>query len=690
MIGKRRKKQNTDPGTEEEANKSTLLGFRRVYVWSETQTEGAPLPSIGEVTGDATVYLDRLRHRCHPSARSPETPLCISTACGSSFTRKVSPSNLPATSPRPWARHSARPLPTALRAVDEMLSLHRNTGKKVSVLFHGGEPLLNFDVIQAVVEHAYADGNITFELQTNAALLNAERIKFLKDHGVGIGVSIDGPEAVHDAIRISRDGSGSYNAVLRGVELLRAADLSVGVLVVLTRANGQHVASTFDMLLRLGIRSFSFNPLFMAGRGGKNKELALSGYELFLAYRVLASKIIEHNRQCEVEEKRVEERTLKYMMQNIVRRDAAFMCMRTPCGAGTETLSFDTNGDVYVCDDFLHQPDFVLGNIHDGSLAQMLYHSPQVKQFSERTIAADPKCADCDWRMLCGGICPAHSYYEDQTATGERPECQFRQKMILHLFQLLAKGHASPDLFDRRPQETGGREFYFNINYTCNNRCVFCASDLTSPRTDHPELDVATFKALLTLNQVRKGDSVIVNGGEPTMTKHLPELLCSVAGTGAHSHLFTNGRRLSQRDYCQRILSTGVKKISIPIYGCEPEAHDRLTGIHGSFAQTVAGIAAVCECRARLALSLTLELKLLFFKPTLKLNASILSWIAREFPAVDCVSLNGLIVSKVVFGHWDELVATAAELRQSLNATLDAARSGRFESLTRSTTSRTV
>ncbi len=63
MIGKRRKKQNADTETEEEANKSALLGFRRVYVWDTAKPKA---------------------HRCHPSARSPETPVCISIACGSS------------------------------------------------------------------------------------------------------------------------------------------------------------------------------------------------------------------------------------------------------------------------------------------------------------------------------------------------------------------------------------------------------------------------------------------------------------------------------------------------------------------------------------------------------------------------------------------------------------------------------
>src|ERR1035437_10388498 len=89
MIGKRRKKQNTDPGTEEEANKSTLLGFRRVYVWSETQTEGAPLPSIGEVTGNASVYLDRLRQFVQVQGITVEYNESIAPAFGMSYGGRI-------------------------------------------------------------------------------------------------------------------------------------------------------------------------------------------------------------------------------------------------------------------------------------------------------------------------------------------------------------------------------------------------------------------------------------------------------------------------------------------------------------------------------------------------------------------------------------------------------------------------
>jgi antirestriction protein ArdC len=89
MIGKRRKKQNTDTGTEDEANKSALLGFRRVYVWDQAQTEGASLPSIGEVTGEAGVYLDRLREFVQVQGIALEYNETIAPALGISYGGKI-------------------------------------------------------------------------------------------------------------------------------------------------------------------------------------------------------------------------------------------------------------------------------------------------------------------------------------------------------------------------------------------------------------------------------------------------------------------------------------------------------------------------------------------------------------------------------------------------------------------------
>ena len=90
MIGKRRKKQDTNTKTDdEEANKSSLLGFRRVYVWDQAQTEGSPLPSIGEVAGEAGVYLDRLREFVQVQGIALEYNETIAPALGISYGGKI-------------------------------------------------------------------------------------------------------------------------------------------------------------------------------------------------------------------------------------------------------------------------------------------------------------------------------------------------------------------------------------------------------------------------------------------------------------------------------------------------------------------------------------------------------------------------------------------------------------------------
>lgn len=84
MIGKSHKKREQE-SDEAEENKSALLGFRRVYVWDESQTEGAPLPTIGEVTGEIGDYLDRLREFVEAQGITVELTEDIAPALGTAF-----------------------------------------------------------------------------------------------------------------------------------------------------------------------------------------------------------------------------------------------------------------------------------------------------------------------------------------------------------------------------------------------------------------------------------------------------------------------------------------------------------------------------------------------------------------------------------------------------------------------------
>ncbi|HEX7524646.1 MAG TPA: radical SAM protein, partial [Candidatus Deferrimicrobium sp.] len=96
---------------------------------------------------------------------------------------------------------------------------------KVSVTFFGGEPLLRFPLIQAAVGEARRMASerrkeISFSITTNGTLLTREIAVFLKENGISVCLSIDGPREIHDRNRPYASGRGSYEDVARGLSVL--------------------------------------------------------------------------------------------------------------------------------------------------------------------------------------------------------------------------------------------------------------------------------------------------------------------------------------------------------------------------------------------------------------------------------------------------------------------------------------
>lgn len=117
-----------------------------------------------------------------------------------------------------------------------------------NIVFHGGEPLLlSYPKMIRFLEIVRgAKTNFKITLQTNGTLLNEKWLSILQSFRVSVGVSLDGPPAVHDKHRLYRGGRPSYNAVLRAIDAIRSADLSVGVLAVADpEVSGAEVLSHF-------------------------------------------------------------------------------------------------------------------------------------------------------------------------------------------------------------------------------------------------------------------------------------------------------------------------------------------------------------------------------------------------------------------------------------------------------------
>jgi len=131
------------------------------------------------------------------------------------------------------------PESTFLAAVERIRNHCTQTGQKnIVLLFHGGEPCLlgakQFDAWCTAASEALAGlATVQFMLQTNGTLLDEKWIATLKKHKVRIGISIDGPRDLHDAVRVDRKGQGSYDKVIRGLDLLRESLTPFSILSVI-------------------------------------------------------------------------------------------------------------------------------------------------------------------------------------------------------------------------------------------------------------------------------------------------------------------------------------------------------------------------------------------------------------------------------------------------------------------------
>jgi uncharacterized protein len=114
----------------------------------------------------------------------------------------------------------------------------RSLQRSVTITFHGGEPCLagveNFDRWCRKARRGLADiTKVRLCLQTNGTLLNDQWASLLKEHKVETAISLDGPKAINDAQRVDHQGRGSYDAIVRGLESLRRADVPIQILSVI-------------------------------------------------------------------------------------------------------------------------------------------------------------------------------------------------------------------------------------------------------------------------------------------------------------------------------------------------------------------------------------------------------------------------------------------------------------------------
>lgn len=131
---------------------------------------------------------------------------------------------------------------------------------RVHISFHGGEPTLvgvkRFEALCEKARRRLEPLDVRLSLQTNGVLIDSAWASLLKRHDVNVGVSLDGPAHVHDRQRFDLRGRGSHARIVEGLEALRAADVSFGLLTVIPL--GEDPLDVHHHFLELGCKSLSY------------------------------------------------------------------------------------------------------------------------------------------------------------------------------------------------------------------------------------------------------------------------------------------------------------------------------------------------------------------------------------------------------------------------------------------------
>lgn len=291
------------------------------------------------------------------------------------------------------------------RAVDFLFASSGNL-KEVVIVFFGGEPLLNFELIDRLIDYAKEKASATakkvsFAITTNGTLLTDKIIDRLIENDVGITISIDGFETAHDRHRCFPDGSGSYRIIRPKLDrLLKKTDGKPVVARVTLVGHPDEVPQILHHLLEMGFSEAGFAPVTT---DDYQKQLAPSEMGRLLDhFRELSETFLAYAAKDEL----LGFTNLIDILVSLHEGEVK----NYPCGAGLGLFSVDYDGRMYLCQRLNGDERFLLGDIFDGLDHEKVGNFRDSAEISRKT-----SCTRCWARALCAGGC----YHEAMLREGD-------------------------------------------------------------------------------------------------------------------------------------------------------------------------------------------------------------------------------------------------------------------------------
>ena len=296
------------------------------------------------------------------------------------------------------------------RTADEALEFFINQIKlsgidpeenKPVLIFYGGEPLVNFEVLEYISNKVnnlrdiepYIK-NMELSLITNGLLLTRERALTLKKLGVSIGISIDGFTEETNAMRVDKSGNPVYTKLMETLKMCKEEEVPVSLSVTLTEETVKDTKNVLTLVNEYGIKGFGFNIM-----------MSSDTFVLPQSYNEAAAQFIINEflelRKLGIYEDRIMRKLKSFSKAQVYFSD----CAATAGGQ----IVIAPNGQVGICHGCLHDKKYFVSNIKEKDFDAR--KNETFIEWSKRTPINNKECEPCPALGICGGGCPINAMY---------------------------------------------------------------------------------------------------------------------------------------------------------------------------------------------------------------------------------------------------------------------------------------
>ncbi|MEM5793014.1 MAG: His-Xaa-Ser system radical SAM maturase HxsB [Candidatus Aenigmatarchaeota archaeon] len=326
---------------------------------------------------------------------------------------------------------------TAKATVDFIFQAPVNS---MSIEFQGGEPLVNFPIVEYIIEYSKELAKkkkkfVRFIMVTNLTLMDHDILKYLIENKVSLCTSLDGPEKVHNKNRKYFGGSGTYKDVVHWIDVIKKEyKYPLEALPTTTKFSLKYPKEIVDEYVERGFRLIRMRSLNNAGMAHELwKKIGYTPEEYVEFWKNALEHTIElYNKGVNIKENMSVLVTRKFLTRNYPN----YTCWGNPCGAALSQCAYDYEGNIYACDEARSFDVFRIGNVKESNYKDV-FLSDIVGKIVSASSGLLNGCEGCVWHPFCG-FCMVCTFGQQGNIIGNMGidnECKIRKSILEHILR---------------------------------------------------------------------------------------------------------------------------------------------------------------------------------------------------------------------------------------------------------------